>query len=617
MALISVFLLLSATDKTGNKKLINQNNSNGSAIRNDTTSDRGKLVYNTYCITCHRDTTLSTLAPGLSILSSMTGRSIIAALESGKMRTQGASLSAHEKKAVAEWITGTKIRTDITVPAEAYTKFSLPERINSPYNQSGWGNNPEGTGFLPASQAGITEENLGNLKFKWAFVLPEGTISRAKPAIVENWLIIGTQWGNVVALDKQTGKIGWDFTANAAIRGAITVSVSGSKVTAYFADFTSTAYAVDVRTGKLIWSTRAGVDPLSGVTGSVVLHKGILYVPISSIEVASAVRGDYPCCISSGGLTAITASTGKILWQHRVVTTATLTGKKKNGVALNGPSGAPVWCSPTIDSKRGLVYIGTGQNYSAPATKTSDAIQALDLKTGKIRWSFQATENDMYNVACPFFENCPDRKSPDFDFGMAPIVMKTSTGKDILVVGQKAGLVYGISPDDGKQIWKTRIGKGGKLGGIHWGMATDGKLVYAANSDNKIAVEPGDTSIKASPGIYALNPDDGKVVWESPTPCPDPKNCMGFNSAAPLAIPGIVFAGSTDGRMRAYKSSTGKILWEYDSNISYGEIYGFKAHGGSIDGPPPVAADGMLFFNSGYGMFGQAPGNVLLAFSVK
>ncbi|WP_336514906.1 PQQ-binding-like beta-propeller repeat protein [Pollutibacter soli] len=579
----------------------------------DTTADKGKKIYNNACTSCHKDT-LQVLAPGLSILSQMSPKSIVAALESGKMRAQGSALSAEEKKAVAEWITGVKLKT-YELPKEMFTSFSLPATVNN--IRSGWGNNIEGTGFTGTSQAGITEENIGSLKLKWAIPFPEATIMRTRPAIVDNWLIVGSQYGDVAAIDRNTGKIGWIFSTGAAIRGAITVTKKGTAITAYFANFTTTVYAVDVRTGKQLWSVRTGVDAMSSVTGSVTLYNDILYVPLSSTEVGSAVRGDYACCISSGGLAAVQVSTGKLMWQHRVVPPAQATGKRKNGVTTYGPSGAPVWCSPTIDKKRNLVYIGTGQNYSAPASTGSDAIQALDLKTGKLKWSFQATQNDMYNVACPFFENCPDKKSPDFDFGMAPIVMKRSKGKDILVVGQKAGIVWGIDPDNGKPVWQTRVGKGGKLGGLHWGMATDGKLIYAANADNAVALELSDTSLKASPGIYALKPDDGSIVWKTATPCANPKVCMAFNSAAPAVIPGIVFAGSTDGKMRAYQSSTGEIIWEYDSNKSYGEINGFKARGGSIDGPPPVIDNGMLFFNSGYGMFGQAPGNMLLAFEVE
>jgi len=262
------------------------------------------------------------------------------------------------------------------------------------------------------------------------------------------------------------------------------------------------------------------------------------------------------------------------------------------------------------------VYIGTGENYTNPTTSTSDALQALDIKTGKLIWNFQATKGDAYNVACPFFVNCPGN-GPDFDFGMAPILVKRKDGKEILVAGQKSGVVYALSPTDGKVIWQIRIGKGGKLGGIHWGMAADDQYAYATNADNIIAIDKTDSSIKSSPGLFALDLFTGKVVWQTPSPpCSEKNDCRPFNSAAPAVIPGIVFAGTLDGHMRGYSTEDGKIIWDYNTAKDYEMVNGIKAKGGAIDGPAPVIANGMLFVNSGYGMFGQTPGNVLLAFAV-
>jgi polyvinyl alcohol dehydrogenase (cytochrome) len=263
-----------------------------------------------------------------------------------------------------------------------------------------------------------------------------------------------------------------------------------------------------------------------------------------------------------------------------------------------------------------VLYIGTGENYSPPTTVNSDAIQAIDLKTGKLVWNFQATKGDAYNIACPILTNCPGN-GPDLDFGMAPLLIKRKDGKDILIAGQKSGMVYALSPVGGKLLWQTRIGKGGKLGGIHWGMATDGKYVYAANADNMIAIDQSDASIKASPGIYALDIGTGKIIWSAATPACKGKNCQTANSAAPVVIPGLVFAGSIDGHIRAYASSTGKILWDFDTIKEYETANGIKGRGGAIDGPPPVISDGMLFINSGYGQFNGIAGNVLLAFEVS
>jgi polyvinyl alcohol dehydrogenase (cytochrome) len=577
----------------------------------DSTSIIGKRVFLANCSTCHRDSS-GLAAPGQTILSAMTPRAVLAALDNGKMRVQAAKLSDQEKKAVAQWVTNAKLG-DNSFPKNAYTFFS-PAISNPVFDHSGWGGNLEATGYRSAAQARISSANVSSLNLKWAFAFPDGTLTRSKPAIAGDWLIVGGQFGDVLALNRKTGKIGWRFEANAAIRGAIVVLKKTNSITAYFADFSTNVYAVDVKTGKLVWVKRAGYESLSSVTGSVAVYNGLVYVPITSLEVALAANGSYPCCVSSGGVVALNATTGNEIWRHRVITdVAKESVQKKNGKFFYGPSGAPVWCSPTVDAKRGLLYIGTGENYSKPTTNSSDAIQALDLKTGKLVWNFQATSNDAYNVACPMLTNCPDKDGPDLDFGMAPLLVKRKDGKELLVAGQKSGVVFALEPGTGKIIWQQRVGKGGALGGIHWGMAADGNNVYAAVADNIYAIDKRDTSIKPSPGLYALNLVTGKLVWKTPSPVWR----VPANSAAPTVIPGIVFAGTLDGHIRAYASSDGKILWDFDTARDYETANGIKGKGGSIDGPAPVIADGMLFMNSGYSMFGEMPGNVLLAFEVE
>lgn len=581
----------------------------------DTVKELGKRIFFASCYGCHKDS-MTALAPGLSMLNSMTPRAVMAALTNGKMRQQGAALSENERKAVAQWLTNAVLQEN-SFPKEAFDSFSVPSLSASSFDHSGWGGNRQGTAFRTAQQSGISPVNVSSLQLKWAFAFPDATVSRSKPAVVGEWLIAGGQYGDVVSINRKTGKLGWVFTASAAVRGAVTVQRAGNSITAYFADYSTNVYAVNVKTGKLLWNTRAGFDPQSSTTGSVAVYGGKVFIPISSVEVAMAFNGNYNCCTSSGGVVAMDAATGSKLWEYRAVPKATVSGKKKNGKPFYGPSGAPVWCSPTVDAARGLLYIGTGENYSVPTTETSDAIIALNMQTGKPVWKFQATRDDAYNLACPVFVNCPEKAGPDVDFGMAPVLTKQKNGADILVAGQKSGVVYALSPA-GKLIWKTRIGKGGALGGIHWGLSTDGKNVYVSNADNIIAIDRSDSSIKPSPGVYALNLEKGTVIWSVPAPpCQERKGCFPVNSAATAVTPGVVFAGSLDGHIRAYSTENGAVLWDFDTVKEYEAIGGIKGKGGAIDGPAPVLADGMLYVNSGYGMFGQMSGNVLLAFEIK
>ncbi|MET0242259.1 MAG: PQQ-binding-like beta-propeller repeat protein [Flavitalea sp.] len=582
----------------------------------DTTKRSGREIFITACSSCHRDSS-AILAPGTSVLSAMTPRMILTSLQTGKMQVQGKTISDEEKQTVAEYLTGQKIK-ESSMPSTAYEKFSISNKPANPTEHSGWGNDLAATGFRSTAASRITKQNVGSLNLKWSFAFPDAAMMRTKPAIIDNWMLIGTQFGEVYALNRYTGKIGWIFNAGAAIRGAITVQRTGKKIIAYFTDFSTNTYALDVLTGKAIWSKRAGFETMSSTTGSVAVANGLVLVPITSVEVSAAVNGNYPCCFSSGGLVAIDASTGTVKWTHRVIEEkAKAAGTKKNGKPFYGPAGAPVWSSPTVDLKRGLVYIGTGENYSNPTTGSSDAIQAINLKTGKLVWNFQATDNDAYNTACPVFVNCPEKSGPDLDFGMSPMIVKTTAGKELLVVGQKSGIVFGISPENGKKIWSLRVGKGGMLGGIHWGMASDGKQVFAANADNMNAIDKRDSSVKPSPGLFAIDPLTGKLNWSYKAPACDQKFCFNGNSAAPVSTTGLVFAGSLDGMIRAHDANSGEVLWEFNTAITYEDVNGIKGKGGSIDGPAPVLADGYLYVNSGYGAFGQAGGNMLLAFEVR
>ncbi len=300
-------------------------------------------------------------------------------------------------------------------------------------------------------------------------------------------------------------------------------------------------------------------------------------------------------------------------------------GRNAAGTQLYAPSGAPVWASPTLDLARGLVYFGTGENYTHPSTDSSDAILAIDMQTGEAAWSFQATEADAFTMACMTAENrdnCPTPIGPDLDFGMAPILTKRADGKELLVVGQKSGVVWALDPDAaGTVVWSTRVGKGSALGGIHWGMATDGHLVYAANADRPGAVIVDvNPDRQLTPGLYALDLMTGDVVWSAGAPtdsCAGKPGCFAANSAAPTVIPGVVFAGGLNGHIRAHSTRDGSVMWDFDTARDFETVNGVPGRGGAIDGPGPVIAAGLVFVNSGYGVFGQMPGNVLLAFGVR
>jgi polyvinyl alcohol dehydrogenase (cytochrome) len=159
------------------------------------------------------------------------------------------------------------------------------------------------------------------------------------------------------------------------------------------------------------------------------------------------------------------------------------------------------------------------------------------------------------------------------------------------------------------------------MGGVQWGSAADQQNVYVALSDIGRVMLAYSNSTDADPkqggGMFALRLEDGERAWYTPPPgCGTRARCSPAQSAAVSALPGVAFSGSVDGHIRAYSATDGKIVWDFDTIRPYETVNGVAARGGSIDGPGPAIAGGMLFVNSGYPTAGGTPGNVLLAFSV-
>src|SRR4029079_3755731 len=123
-------------------------------------------------------------------------------------------------------------------------------------------------------------------------------------------------------------------------------------------------------------------------------------------------------------------------------------------------------------AKRQLLYFGSGENYSSPADGNSDAVIAIDARSGKRRWTAQLTKGDAWNVGCMMGnDNCPSEHGPDLDVAASPLLIPLGGGRYMIVAGQKAAVAFGIDPDSGRILWQRRLGHGGTQGGVHFGMA--------------------------------------------------------------------------------------------------------------------------------------------------
>ncbi|HEY7672074.1 MAG TPA: PQQ-binding-like beta-propeller repeat protein [Gammaproteobacteria bacterium] len=587
----------------------------------------GQRIYESTCAVCH-DAGLDR-APDRETLALLPPEAILAALERGNMVSMAVTLSTAQRRIVAEHLAGRPLTAELSFTPSPAAMCARQDSFTAgtPLWQ-GWGGVGLGNGRYQSAGAGLTAEDVAKLKVKWAFAYPGDIRAYAPPTVAGGRLFVGSAGGVVYSLDAKTGCVHWYHEAGAEVRTATTIATieSGGRTreAVFFGDQRAFAHAVDAATGEEIWRTKVDDYPLARLSSSPIYHAGRLYVGVASGEEAAGAAPAYECCRFRGSLVALNAATGAIVWKTYTVDPPQPTTKNAVGTQLWGPSGAPIWSSPAVDPERNVVYATTGNNYSNPATPLSDAFVAFDLDTGRIRWSRQMTEGDAWIAACRLEDktNCPDAEAPDFDFGASPILVTLADGKDLVVAGQKSGVVHALDPDrDGALVWQQRVGQGGSMGGVQWGSATDGERMYVAVSDiRRIPVKNAwatEADRAAGGGMFALDLRDGARVWYTPpAPCDERPRCAPAQPGAVSAIPGVAFSGSMDGHLRAYSTADGSILLDLDTIRAYTTVNGVPGQGGSLDGAGPTIADGIVYVNSGYPNGGGMPGNVLLALTV-
>jgi polyvinyl alcohol dehydrogenase (cytochrome) len=599
-------------------------------------SQDGQALFDQHCAACHAMPPEDDI-PRLEALQDLDAGTIVLSLRDGLMRIQGLGMTPEQHVTVAEFISGESYAPPdpvFTTGLCATEPSPLPAFAASG-DWNGWGGDERNRRF--AAEGGLTRDDLPRLQLKWAFGVPGVTQSRSQPAVLGDRLFIASQTGAVYALDAETGCTHWVFEAESGVRTAISVGPltlpTGEQGHAvYFADAQARAYAVDAQTGGLLWRTKVDDHPAARATGAPTLHQGRLYVVLSGVaEENAASMPDYECCTFRGSLTSIDATTGEIAWKTYMVPEPEPRGTSSSGKPLWGPAGSPIWAAPTIDAARAMVYVATGNAYADPVQETSDAVVAVAMETGEIGWINQLLPGDTWILGCggDFVPtglpapgpgagaeaernpNCPEDVGPDYDFSASPMLVTGPDGRELLVVPQKAGMGYALDPDAaGRTVWEHRFGEGSPVGGV-WGAATDGERAYFAAAD-QFTETPG--------GMTAVDLATGEEVWAAP---PQPVlctlgagPCSAAQSAAVTAIPGAIFSGGADGGVRAYDAETGEVIWLFDANRAFETVNGVEAKGGSIDGPGPIVAGGMLYVTAGNGGFVGSPGNVLLAFEV-
>lgn len=600
----------------------------------------GERLFNQHCASCHDNPAMH--APTREALSGFSKESIMVALEFGKMQPMAAGLRQQERFLIATYLAGSAPESSGWIEQNL---CSTPDTSAPTQYVSNWGLGTHNRRFASSSDAGIDRSNVGTLELAWTLAFPRVTDMRSQPAIIGNTLYFGDKTGRLYALDRTSGCVRAHTKVFSGIRSAITVATldDGTRLLV-FADSLATVFAVNPESLETVWQHSARLFNTSVISGSISYYNNRLFVPISSFEVAAAGSPSHICCTSHGGVIALDAGNGEELWQWHATKDATLQGQNSAGQDQYGPSGASVWTTPAIDAKRNRIYFGTGENLTHPATDTSDAIIALDMDSGELAWRFQATVGDVWNAAClNNGANCPEDAGGDFDFGASIIIAQRPDGSDILLAGQKSGEVFAVNPDtrsrDGDVLWRKRISLGTTNGGIHWGMALSGQRLIVPVADP----ERERAGYTPRPGLYALDMNSGELLWqqrvergceiaEKNRPLIGLENLRASEkpelselykcsfyyglSAAATATPELAFSAGLDGKLRAYDIATGEVLWQTQTAKPFDSLNGIAGHGGAIDVSGQVLADGWLYVQSGYSMFGQLPGNVLLAYKV-
>lgn len=596
----------------------------------------GEEVFGKACATCHAGAHPANRAPNEKTLEEMTPEAIYAAVTTGVMAPAAKSLTDKQKRDLAEYLGGRPLDLSRSGSAAemknrcasnpAYDPNAFTRQNNPWRGWIDWGNGLGNARFQPTTSALLTAEQVPHLKLKWAFGFPNASTMYGQPTVVAGRLFIGSESGYVYSLNPDTGCVYWSYHAKSGVRTSpVIASVKahpGEKYAAYFGDMRGNVYAVDARTGKLLWTRKVTTHEYARISNGPALYEHTVYVPISATEEVFSADPHYSCCTFRGSVVALDADTGKVVWKAYTIPEAPKPVKKNSlGTQLYAPAGAAVWNTPTIDPERHALYVGTGDAYTEPAAKTSDAVVAFDLKTGKMLWSYQTEANDAWMVGCvpETTENCPKDLGTDHDIGSSPILVKLKSGKRILLVTPKSGEVFALDPGKrGALLWKTALNQtlAPNNGEIAFGGATDGDAFYVPLEDGR---------------FVALDASNGKILWDvrlqplsdlgAKTPNGENRTKAGLRfgqSAAATLIPGAVFTEGWDGFIRALSASDGKVIWQFNTARDFETVNGVKAKGGSMGGPGAVVVNGMVYVGSGYANVGGGmPGNVLLAFSAQ
>lgn len=483
----------------------------------DDSGHPGKAAYDQWCASCHESTEQSG-APTLAAIRTLNRSTVKYTLELGYMREQSKNVPKDELAQLIEWLPSADGTNDAWIEqARCGIKQRRVVLDKAPRTSVTFGVTYDANRRQSADEAGLTKADMKNLEVAWVTAFPQTPTMRSQPVIVGDTIFIAaTDSGRLYALDTNSGCVKWHYVSDMTLRSSLTFAEATEKSPAaiVMGDAAGRVHAVNAINGKGMWVTDVKMNDLNRITGAPIVHDGKVFAPVSVIESNFPPDDSYECCKGQGAVAALDLATGKKLWVGRSIEEDAKPQRLgRTGTQQYGPAGAMIWSTPVLDAKRNQLYAGTGENLSWPATDTSDAIIAYDLDTGAKRWIFQATKADIWNSACGRRgANCDwpgAYHSPDHDFGGTSMLIKRKDGSEMVIAGQKSGVIWAINPDNGQLVWSNKVSRGSAMGGVHWGMAFDGTRIFAPSND--AANSPDNPNW--GPGIHALDAMTGEIQW--------------------------------------------------------------------------------------------------------
>ena len=533
------------------------------------TDSRYLFLFHQRCATCHGVNSPVPQAASLDALRSFTPERVYEALSTGTMVVNAADLSDEEKRGLAtylnrhavrqrrrpqrrgddERLSGRRPDTGSTPRPRAVERFE--RRLPPPAPDSS-----------PATDAGLTADDVPRLTLRWSFGLPGSGGMRAQPVVVgaSASSSAATTASSTPSMPARGASTGPSRSERRSSPPSSVGTVPGTEHEAvYFGDWSAHVHAVDAESGRAAveesgWTItrwpRSPVRPSSSPGGGASTFRWG-----RGKRAPRSRTGEYECCTSQGSVVALDTATGTEIWKSYTIPERPRPVRENwLGVQQYGPAGAGVWSAPVLDPKRRAVYVGTANGYiNVPDGGSSDAVIAFDLDTGRRLWSTQLLAGDqncgvlgmsqeVASLECPGYAS-----GPNDDVSGSPILVTLPDGRDVLVAGQESSRITALDPDDGgATLWVAQAqDAAGSPQGAGMGPASDGTLYY-----RPVALPDG------TGGLAALRPDTGERVWYAthpkPTDCPDPEapTCSSGVFGAATVIPGVVFAGGRDGAAR-------------------------------------------------------------------